>query len=160
MPLLSGLSTGAKQDTRLSARAISMVRWAAKESSPDSHCSGCGARIAAKIDAADYHVAYHLAGDASGRCHPGDCLAGAAGRVMLLHQPIDALGVDRGKAVGSAFALEERGDPASHRSVARRTSTDQTCNPNIAGTVLAVCAEVWLRRGVRSGSSAPRPVCC
>ena len=30
---------------------------------------------------------------------------------VLLHQPIDALGVDRGQTVGSPLALEERGDP-------------------------------------------------
>src|SRR5437773_285214 len=28
-----------------------------------------------------------------------------------LHQPVDALGVDRGQTVGSPLALEERGDP-------------------------------------------------
>ena len=30
---------------------------------------------------------------------------------VLLHQPVDALGVDRGQTVGSLLALEERGDP-------------------------------------------------
>src|SRR6185437_16251617 len=49
MPLLSGLSTGVKQGTRLSATAISMVLWAAKiEPLSDSHCTGCGAQIAPK----------------------------------------------------------------------------------------------------------------
>jgi len=32
-------------------------------------------------------------------------------QAMLFHQPIDALGVDRGQTVGSPLALEERGDP-------------------------------------------------
>src|SRR5438874_9487456 len=49
MPLLSGLSTGVKQGTRLSARAISMVRWAAKiEPLSESHCTGYGARMVPK----------------------------------------------------------------------------------------------------------------
>jgi hypothetical protein len=44
MPLLSGLSTGVKHGT-----AISRVLWAAKiEPLSDSHCTGCGARIAPK----------------------------------------------------------------------------------------------------------------
>jgi hypothetical protein len=30
---------------------------------------------------------------------------------VLLHQPIDPLGVDRGEASGSPLALEKRGDP-------------------------------------------------
>src|ERR1700733_1831412 len=30
---------------------------------------------------------------------------------VFLHQPVDALGVDRSQAVGSPLALEERGDP-------------------------------------------------
>jgi len=46
IPLLSGLSTGVKQATRLSAVAISIVRWAVKiEPLSDSHCTACGARI-------------------------------------------------------------------------------------------------------------------
>src|SRR5215475_6267687 len=49
MPLLSGLSTGVKHGTRLSARAISMVLWAAKiEPLSDSHCTGCAARSVPK----------------------------------------------------------------------------------------------------------------
>ena len=32
-------------------------------------------------------------------------------QAVLLHQPVDALGVDRGQTVGSPLALEERGDP-------------------------------------------------
>ena len=49
MPLLSGLSTGVKHGTRLSPKAISMVRWAAKiEPLSESHCTECGAQIAAK----------------------------------------------------------------------------------------------------------------
>src|SRR5436190_23610351 len=45
--LLSGLSTGVKHGTRLSATAISMVLWAVKiEPLSESHCTGCGARIA------------------------------------------------------------------------------------------------------------------
>src|SRR5215469_9410977 len=45
MPLLSGLSTGVKHGTRLSAKAMSMVLWAAKiEPLSDNHCTGCGAR--------------------------------------------------------------------------------------------------------------------
>src|SRR5438128_1320597 len=49
MPLLSGLSTGVKHVTRLRATAISSVRWAAKiDPLSDSHCTGCGARIAPK----------------------------------------------------------------------------------------------------------------
>jgi hypothetical protein len=32
-------------------------------------------------------------------------------QTMPLHQPIDALGVDRGHTVRSPLALEERGDP-------------------------------------------------
>src|SRR5216683_875691 len=49
MPLLSGLSTGVKHGTRLRATAISMVLWAAKiEPLSESHCTGCGARIAPK----------------------------------------------------------------------------------------------------------------
>ena len=44
--LLSGLSTGVKHGTRLSATAISMVLWAVKiEPLSESHCTGCGARI-------------------------------------------------------------------------------------------------------------------
>ena len=39
--------------------------------------------------------------------------SGMAGQqqTMLAHQPIDALGVDRGEPDGSPLALEERGDP-------------------------------------------------
>src|SRR5256885_4020661 len=49
MPLLSGLSTGVKHGTKLSATAISMVLWAVKiEPLSDSHCTGCGARIEPK----------------------------------------------------------------------------------------------------------------
>ena len=49
MPLLSGLSTGVKHGTRLRAKAISMVLWAAKiEPLSDSHCTGCGARSVPK----------------------------------------------------------------------------------------------------------------
>src|SRR5438105_1173989 len=156
MPLLSGLSTGVKHGTRLSATAISMVLWAAKiEPLSDSHCTGCGAadRTEALLGAADHHVADHLAGDAGGRCHPADDFAimaiegkgdahdlaipgeklqrirapaavradrchlaivfahpPASGmafeqEALLLHQPIDALGVDRGHTVGSSLAL-------------------------------------------------------
>jgi hypothetical protein len=74
MPLRSGLSTGVKQGTRLSARAISMVRWAAKiEPLSDSHWTGCSAdRAKALLDRAHHHVADHLAGDAGGVCHPGE----------------------------------------------------------------------------------------
>jgi hypothetical protein len=40
---------GVKHGTRLSPKAISMVRWAAKiEPLSESHCAECGARIAAK----------------------------------------------------------------------------------------------------------------
>src|SRR6516165_7833486 len=47
MPLLSGLSTGVKHGARLSATAILTVLWAAKiEPLSDSHCTGCGARMA------------------------------------------------------------------------------------------------------------------
>src|SRR6516164_2847123 len=42
---------------------------------------------------------------------------------VLLHQPVDALGVDRGQAVGSPLALEERGDPTVAVS---RALIDQT----------------------------------
>src|SRR5579864_4447328 len=111
------------------------------------------------LDAADHHIADHLAGDAGGRRDPADDLAvvaieresdphdlavpageleavrapadigtqrrhlavmfawaspaGMPGQqqTVLLHQPIDALGVDRGHPVGSPLALEERGDP-------------------------------------------------
>src|ERR1051325_1026522 len=49
MPLLSGLSTGVKHGTRLRARAISIVRGAAKiEPLSESHCTGCGAQIRPK----------------------------------------------------------------------------------------------------------------
>src|SRR5438045_1728376 len=45
--LRSGRSTGVKHGTRLSATAISMVLWAVKiEPLSESHCTGCGARIA------------------------------------------------------------------------------------------------------------------
>ena len=32
-------------------------------------------------------------------------------KTMLLHQPVHALGIDRGRTIGSPLALEERGDP-------------------------------------------------
>jgi hypothetical protein len=46
IPLLSGLSTGVKHGARLSAKAISIVLWAAKiEPLSDNHCTRCGAPI-------------------------------------------------------------------------------------------------------------------
>src|SRR5207237_10403214 len=33
-------------------------------------------------------------------------------QAVPLHQPVDALGVDRGQTIGSPLALEGRGDPA------------------------------------------------
>src|SRR5271156_7063118 len=50
MPLLSELSTGVKHRARLSARAISIVLWAANiEPLSDNHCTGCGARSVPKL---------------------------------------------------------------------------------------------------------------
>src|ERR1700761_8045753 len=49
MPLLSGLSTGVKQGSRLSATAMSIVLWAAKiDPLSESHCTRCGAGTALK----------------------------------------------------------------------------------------------------------------
>src|SRR5437762_2049488 len=47
--VLSGLSTGVKPGTRLSAKAVSIVLWATKiDPLSESHCTGCGARISPK----------------------------------------------------------------------------------------------------------------
>jgi hypothetical protein len=165
MPLLPGLSTGVKHGTRLSATAIWMVLWAAKRAviGEPLHRVRRADRAEALLDAANHHVADHLAGDAGGRRNPADDLAVVAieregdahhlavpaepapaeagvnsrpsehqrtferivavfarmsatrvaleDEAKLLHQPVDALGVDRGHPVGSPLALEERGEP-------------------------------------------------
>jgi hypothetical protein len=66
-----------KHGVRLSATAISIVLWAAKiDPSSDSHCTGCGARIAPKrFSTHRTIIADHLAGDAARRGHPADDLA-------------------------------------------------------------------------------------
>jgi hypothetical protein len=60
-------------------------------------------------------------------------------KAMLLHQPVDALGIDRGQTVGSPLALEERGDPPvpvcrtlvdkRRISTASSTSPGRSCGP-------------------------------
>src|SRR6516225_2300268 len=137
------------------------------------------------LDAADHHVADHLAGDAGGRRNPGDRLAVVAvegerdthgvavpagefqrigapaairpdrrhlavvlacspasgmafeQKAMLLHQPVDALSIDRGQTVEWPLALEERGDPPVP---VRRTLVDKAADfaskLDIAGALL------------------------
>src|SRR5436190_20890585 len=102
MPLLSGLSTGVKQGTRLSAKAVSIVLWAAKiDPLSESHCTGCGARTLPKRFSTQ-SIIMLARPPASGMAFEQE--------TVLLHQSVDALGVDRGQTVGSSLALEERGD--------------------------------------------------
>src|SRR5256885_3792985 len=195
MPLLSGLSTGVKQGTRLSAKAVSIVLWAAKiDPLSESHCRADLTK--ALLDTVDHHVADHLAGDAGRRGDPADNLAimaiegkgeahdlavpagelecvrappmiGADRRdlaimlarppasgmafeqeTVLLHQSVDALGVDRGQTVGSSLALEERGDPPVPVGWPRvDKATDRTGELNIARSLL--------RPAMSSGALAP-----
>src|ERR1700730_13904766 len=162
MPLLSGLSTGVKHGTRLSARAISMVLWAAKiDPLSESHCTGCGARIAPKRFSTQLTImsriispetpavvatklmtsrSWQSRAKARRTTSPfqqansrppehqrmlersvatwpswsrGTSASGMPGQqqAMPLHQPVDALGIDRGQTVGSPLVLEDRGDP-------------------------------------------------
>ena len=60
---------------------------------------------------------------------------------VLLHQPIDALGVDRSRAGGSPLALEERGDPPV---AVGRALIDET--PDVGGQLAIALA------GLRSTS--------
>src|SRR5205085_4915803 len=56
---------------------------------------------------------------------------------VLLHQSVDALGVDRGQTVGSPLALEERGDPPVPIGWPRvDKGTDRTGELNIARSLL------------------------
>src|SRR5438270_9126661 len=67
---------------------------------------------------------------------------------VLLHQSVDALGVDRGQTVGSSLALEERGDPPVPIGWPRvDKATDRTGELNIARSLL--------RPATSSGALAP-----
>src|SRR5204863_1762797 len=67
---------------------------------------------------------------------------------VLLHQSVDALGVDRGQTVGSPLALEERGDPPVPIGWPRvDKATDRTGELNIARSLL--------RPATSSGALAP-----
>jgi hypothetical protein len=58
-------------------------------------------------------------------------------KAMLLHQPIDALGIDRSQTFGSPLALEERGDPpvAVSRSLIDKVA-DRGGQLDVAGSFL------------------------
>ena len=78
MPLLSGLSTGVKQGSRLSAKAISIGLVSCEDRSivrQPLHPMRRADASKAALDALDHHVADHLAGDARGRRQPADHLA-------------------------------------------------------------------------------------